>query len=86
MKTKTDRRPTKTYFLAGDFNVFDDMTGFKRKASECLERWDKMIMPAHLFEERHPQDFLRGKKETIGTPWARPELTDKFGQTSAEDL
>lgn len=73
-------------FVEGDWNVIDDLTGLKLKASQTRKRWDNAIVRADLWEERHPQDFLRGRKEKIGAPWARPEQDDNFGQTGADDL
>ena len=87
MKNRNARQSHEaTYFVEGEWNVYDDLTGRKWKSSQVMTRWDNAIMPAHLFEERHPQDFLRGKKEVIGAPWARPEQEDKFGQTGPDDL
>ena len=54
------------YYESGGHNVIDDICGFKVKASETVRRWDGMIMRREDYEERHPQDFLRGSKERIG--------------------
>lgn len=69
-------RPHKTKFVGGDWNVIDDETGFKVKASTVGKQWDgfRLVDP----KIRHPQDFLRSRTERIRTPWARPEVADTF--------
>ena len=84
MKWSTFIGEDSDHFKEGDWNVIDDMTGFKVKASETVKQWDGARTARPL--KRNPQDFLRGRKERIRTPFARPEATDVFGQTSVDDL
>ena len=76
----------KDTFIPGDWNVICDVSGFKMKASECVKQWDGAWVRKDLARPRHPQDSIRGHPERIRTPWSRPEQTDTFGQTDAEDL
>ena len=72
-------------FVPGDWNIIDDRSGFKIKASQAVRQWDGAMVRADLAEVRNPQDFLRGKPESAPT-WGRPEQPDVFGQTDADDL
>lgn len=66
------------YFKSGDWNVICDVCGFKFKASELKETWDKKRVCSQDFELRHPLDFLRAPRETTSIPWSRPEPADQF--------
>ena len=70
--SQSDGRNT---FVAGTWNVIDDRSGAKVKASATQKQWDgyRTVKP----QPRHEQDFLRARKERIGTPWTRPR-TDNF--------
>lgn len=63
-------------FEPGDWNVIDDRTGRKVKASTTQRQWDGAR--TQRAEPRHPQDFLRALPERIRTPWSRPEQDDEF--------
>ena len=73
--------PQKTTFTPGDWNVLDDLTGMKVKASETTKQWDGYRSTKS--QKRHEQDFLRGTTERIRTPWARPESDDSFKNTAS---
>ena len=72
---------SQTRFNAGDWNTIDDRSGRKVKASATSKQWDGMRTTQAL--RRHEQDFLRGIKEVIRTPWARTEVTDTFVNQAA---
>lgn len=66
-----------------------DRTGFKIPVSEGLvEEWNGRMVRKESWEARHPQDFVKGRGETLnGSP--RPEQEDTFvdvGEVSASDL
>lgn len=65
-------------WVSGDHNVIDDLHGFKRKRSECRLRWDNLLVPEEDWEPRHPQDFLRSRRDKIKIKDARPERDDVF--------
>ena len=51
--------------------------------------WDGFFVRKDFWEARHPQDFVRGRKDNQRVPIARPEKPDVFleiGDVSAEDL
>ena len=79
MKWKRFITPShKTTFVAGDWNVIDDYSGFKVKASTGHKQWDGLRTQAANLSQRHPQDFLRSTNERIRTPWNRSEQDDTF--------
>lgn len=59
--------------VVGDYNVICDLTGWKVKRSDCVVRWDGMLVRREVCEERHPQDFLRAREERNRVRDARPE-------------
>lgn len=76
-------------YVPGDWYVICDRTGFKRLASKCRRTWDGLYVRNESWEARHPQDFVRAKKDDQTVPIARPRQTDIFvnpGDVTAEDL
>lgn len=52
------RFPThENYFEAGTVNTICDVTGFKKKYSEVLRRWDQFYVIPQAWHTRQPQDF-----------------------------
>jgi len=82
------KRHARNEYIPGDHNVIEQINGFKRKRSECRMRWDNVLMTEEDWEERHPQDFLRSRKDKIKVRDARPEAEDVFESqpVSANDL
>lgn len=78
------------YFKPGDFNRICDKCGFKRKASETREEWNGLIVCSDgCFEERHPQDFVRGKYDDQRVEKPRPDTEPEFWaptDITADDL
>lgn len=66
----------------GDYNVICDYSGMKVKRSQCVKTWDGFLVRKELLEPRHPQDFVRGKKDKQSVPDPRPEQTDDFLTTN----
>jgi len=66
-------------YRPGDYYVICDECGFKKRASETRQRWDKRrVCSDTCWEPRHPQDFVRGRKDRQRVPDARPEAPDTF--------
>ena len=65
-----------TRFVEGDWNVIDDRSGRKVKASDVGLQWDGMRTTRP--QRRHEQDFIRSTPERIRTPWARIDPDDTF--------
>jgi len=61
------------YLSLGDWNALCDVCGFKFKASMLKFRWDNLYTCPRCWEERHPQDFIRGVQDIQTPPWVRPD-------------
>lgn len=51
--------------------------------------WDGFFVRKDFWEARHPQDFVRGRKDKQRVPIARPEKADVFvnpGDVTPESL
>lgn len=73
----------KNRYIAGDYNVICDITGFKYKRSECRIGQPGSLIAGLLVHKsewapRHPQLDIRAREERIGVPDARPEGRDVF--------
>ena len=77
------------YLREHDFNRICDQCGFKFKASETRKQWDGLIVCNSCYEPRHPQDFVRGRRDRQRVPDPRPQsLTPTFvfdGDTYVDD-
>lgn len=75
-------------FQAGKWYMLCDRCQFKRLApDEIAETWDHFFVCAPstgktCWESRHPQDFVRGRKDDITVPYTRPEPANVFRSTS----
>lgn len=75
----------------GDHNIICDVCGFKKKSSDIRERWDGLFVCEEDWEQRHPQDFIRGMPDDQSVPFARPDsdasqtVTDVGGNTLVGD-
>lgn len=65
-------------YVPGDFWRICDVCGFKKRASQTRKRWDNLIVCDADWEPRHPQDFVRGRKDRQTVPDPRPEGADTF--------
>ncbi len=65
-------------YRAGDHNVICDRCGFKFHSSQTRKTWDNLIVCLEDFETRHPQDFVRGRKDRQNVIDPRPEALDNF--------
>lgn len=66
------------YYKSGDWNAECDVCGQKYKASKLKLRWDGLRVCPKDFEFRHPQDFVRGIRDSQNTPFSRPEPPNVF--------
>ncbi len=65
-------------YIAGDFWRICDRCGFKYRASQTFKTWDGLYVCHEDFETRHPQDFVRGRKDNQNVHGARPEPVDNI--------
>lgn len=62
---------------SGKWKAVCDECGREYYNTELRMRWDKLMVCRDDYEVRHPQDFLRGVRESP-IPWSRPEPADVF--------
>lgn len=65
-------------YVPGDFWRICDVCGFKTRSSLTFKRWDGQIVCEADYETRHPQDFVRGRRDRQSVPDPRPEASDVF--------
>jgi hypothetical protein len=58
--------------LEGDYLMIDDRSGFVIWGSDSQKEWTGARVYRRLWEPRHPQDFVRGKREDFAVPDGRP--------------
>lgn len=66
-------------YIPGDFYRMCSRCGGKKRASQTFKTWDGLYVCAEDFETRHPQDFVRGRKDNQNVPDARPESIETIG-------
>jgi len=57
----------------GDHLAVCDESGIVDYASRMVKRWDGAFVRKQAFETRHPQDFIRAKKDPYPLKVTRPE-------------
>ncbi len=67
-----------TYLKRGEYNAWCMRCGGKFKTHQLTKEWDELWVCQSCFEDRHPQDMVRGVVDLQATPWASPELPDTF--------
>jgi hypothetical protein len=63
---------THNYLSRGEYNVTCDRCGRKLKSSQVSKEWTGLIVCRNCLDERHPQDFVRGVRDNMQVPIARP--------------
>jgi len=63
-------------FKSGDNWVTCDRCGMDIYASDAKKDWEGLIVCPEDYEVRHPQDFVRAKKDKIAADLVRPVPTD----------
>lgn len=76
---------SRDYYISGQWNLTCDVCGKIIKSGEAKKRWDGMIVCPQDYEQRHPSDFLRVRKENTTLPFSRPEPEDTFVSVSYID-
>lgn len=60
-------------YRRGGFWRIDERSGERVRAYDTAKEWDGTIVDRRDFEARHPQDFVRGRRDDMRVPDARPE-------------
>lgn len=66
------------HYVPGDWYRICDRTGFKVRAKHTKQEWTHNIVREQSFEERQPQDFVRGVYDYQNVPLPRPRSPDRF--------
>lgn len=69
---------TKLHYKPGSFYRICDRTGFAYRAEGTRKQWNNIIVRDRSFEERQPQDFVRGRRDDQTVPEPRPRQTNVF--------
>jgi hypothetical protein len=69
------------YWAPGQWNFICELCGAKRKSQDGIKTWDGHYVCRSHKEARNPQDFVRGVRENLTVPWARPPTDDQFVPT-----
>ena len=65
-------------YIPNDHWVQDSITGFRIRSSDAVEQWDGNVVHRDYAEPRHPQDYVRARKEEIAVENARPPVPEVF--------
>lgn len=65
-------------FRKGDHWLIDARSGSKIRRSEAREEYTGQIVHKDDWEDRHPQEFVRGKRDKQSVDKPRPERVDQF--------
>lgn len=66
-------------FVGGSFYRISDKSGFKVRAEDTEKEWNGLwVRKVAEFEERQPQDFVRGVADDQRVPEPRPRQLDAF--------
>lgn len=58
--------------------ALDPASGFKVPLKNLVRQWDNQLIDFRFVDKRNPQDFVRGVKDNMALPYARPEPPDQF--------
>lgn len=65
------------YYESGGYNAVCYQCGRKRKAGMLMRHWEGYYVCPEHWEERQPQDFVRGVQDIQTPPWTQPQ-SDAF--------
>lgn len=66
------------HYKPGSFYRKCDQTGFMTRAEKTSKQWNDLYVRDQSFEERQPQDFVRGVYDYQNVPEPRPLPPDRF--------
>lgn len=64
--------PRDKHYIAGTWYRRDDRSGFKCRSFDTEKEWNGLWIRRDMFEERQPQDFVRGIADEQAVPEPRP--------------
>jgi len=69
-------------YIPGDYYVICDRCGFKKRVSQTRKEWNGLLVCTDCWEPRHPQDFVKAKRDIQRVPIARPDKTTTLRTTA----
>lgn len=75
----------KNHYVSGESNLTCDVCSKKIKSSASRLRWDGLVVCIDDYEQRQPQDFVKGQRDKITVPFVRPIPTLLFTDVVYED-
>lgn len=66
------------HYKPGSFYRTCDRTGFPTRAEDTRQEWTHNFVRDRSFEERQPQDFVRGVYDYQNVPYPRPLPPNRF--------
>lgn len=65
--------PVRNRHRVGDYLIRDDESGFTIYKSEAVKIWDGTYRHKRMYETRHPQEFVKAKRDPRALDVVRPE-------------
>jgi len=66
------KRGRLSYLKLGHYNLYCDRCGKQLKDNQSLLEWTGMIVCGRCVDERHPQEYVRGRIDHMQVPSPRP--------------
>jgi len=73
----------KDNYIPGENKLICDYSGFTMKTHEARRTWDGYIVRKDFWEPRHPQDFVKSRKENIKADLVRSEAPWQYENSSS---
>ncbi len=76
-------------YRPGQYKVVCDRCGFDFYSSEVVKDWDGLTVCFEDYDGRHPQDYVRGRRDVQRVPDPNPPGADVFieaGDVTRDDL
>jgi len=65
-------------YLPGGFKRECDRCGFEFRHWDTVKEWTGLFVCRECYDQRHPQDYVKGKKDRQRVTEPRPEHPDTF--------
>lgn len=66
------------HYVHGDWYVICDKSGFKVRNKRAKLEWTGLFVSDRYYEQRHPQDFVKGVQDNQTVPIARPRQVNQY--------
>lgn len=67
-----------SHYKPGEHLFVCDQCGFVFHSNQKRKMWNGLVVDPGCFEVRHPQDYVRGKKDDQSVTDPRPEQGNRF--------